>query len=356
MKSDKNKWEHGALSEKGPVRNENQDRMSAVELDYGKLFIVADGMGGHKGGALAAHLTIEGLVNDLRKAPRNSKVKVVLQHAFANTNNTIYEQANSGDPNTEKMGSTAVLLLTHGASAHVAHVGDSRAYLCRQGKLQRLTKDHTKVQRMLDAGILTPEEALEHPDASVLDRVMGNKPNVEVDIETKLTLKPGDGILLCSDGLSGSADDSDIEAVLRNTASVQEIPKRLYELALDRQSEDNITIQFIQYGKRFAIEKSKKRYLNRIAAILIAIAIVTGIYPGYGTIIWNLGRSYYQWSLDFAKEKQKEVDSKVETAKKNTVEIDEKVTKARKALEKWDKKWKPKDDVNETRRTNSKEK
>lgn len=246
------KWEVSARSETGYVREENQDRMSGAHVSLGEVYIVADGLGGHKGGAMAAELTVQCLQEHLTNVSPESAVEDALRTAFEHANVTVYERANSGDSATEGMGSTAVLLLTSGPVARVAHVGDSRAYLYRQGRLRKLTRDHTKVQRMVDAGILTPEQAHDHPDAAVLERAIGQKPTVQADISSRLSLKEGDAILLCSDGLWSYVTSSDIEAVLRSAATVQEIPERLVKMALDKGSEDNVTVQFIQYGQRIA--------------------------------------------------------------------------------------------------------
>src|SRR5215510_15483779 len=199
MNSHKAQLEVGARSETGHVRDENQDRMSGAQVPLGQLYIVADGMGGHKGGAVAAELTVQELQRDIGEAGVNASVEEAIQAAFKITNETVYQKAHSGDPATEGMGSTAVLLLIAGPAAWLAHVGDSRAYLYRNGELRQLTTDHTLVQKMVQAGMLKAEEAMDHPDASVLERAIGNQPSVEVDVSDKLPLNEGDAILLCSD-------------------------------------------------------------------------------------------------------------------------------------------------------------
>src|SRR5262249_31787953 len=214
-------WQVGALSETGPVRDENQDRMQQKRVELGEIYIVADGMGGHKGGDLAAQLTVDGLSDYLSKASRNERIDPALKQAFEETNQRVYDKAHSGDPMTQGMGSTAVLLLISRRTAYVAHVGDSRAYLYRDGRLRRLTTDHTRAQKMIDAGILTPKDAQDHPSASVLERAIGSKPIIEMEMTKVSRLKRGDGILLCSDGLSGYANDSDIESVLRETPTIK---------------------------------------------------------------------------------------------------------------------------------------
>lgn len=240
----------GARSETGYVRNENQDRMSGDLTPIGNLYIVADGMGGHKGGALAAELTIAHLRQEMGDADSEDPVETLLAAAFQNANRAVYDKSRSDDSTIERMGSTAVLLLLSGQVARVAHVGDSRAYLFRNGQLNRLTTDHTRVQKMVDSGILAAEEAESHPDSHILERAMGIREDVEVDISAGIAIEDGDGFLLCSDGLSGYVSDDEIESVLNSNASVQEIPERLIENALNKGGHDNITIQFIQCGDR----------------------------------------------------------------------------------------------------------
>jgi protein phosphatase len=241
--------EVGALSETGYVRDENQDRMSWSEVPLGHLYIVADGMGGHKGGALAAETAVQELQRHISQAPASESLDAVVQAAFKKANEAVHKKAHSGDPETEGMGTTAVLLLVSGQVAKLAHVGDSRAYLYRSDALSQLTTDHTVVQRMVDAGMLKPEEAPGHPDASVLERAIGSAPTIDVDIYSH-QLRDGDVILLCSDGLCGYVADNQIKAVLRNQGTVQETAEKLVGLALAGGGQDNVTVQLIRYGAR----------------------------------------------------------------------------------------------------------
>lgn len=242
------KWEIGACSETGYVRKENEDRISSIRIGTNRLYLVADGMGGHKAGALAAELTIQGLESGMTKLLSDFPVREAIAGAFAATNQTVYEQAHSEDKATAEMGATAVMLLTQGSFAYVAHVGDSRAYLFTKGKLKRLTKDHSPMERMVSAGILTPAEARGHPQANVIDRAMGNKPQIDVDIAEPITLQYGDGVLLCSDGLNGYVDDTIIEAVLKHSLKAQEAASKLVQEALNAGGEDNVSVQFIRFS------------------------------------------------------------------------------------------------------------
>jgi len=250
MNLNRKSLEVGARSETGYVREENQDRMSGTNVPLGHLYIVADGMGGHKGGALAAELAVQELQRQFSTAAANEPVDQVMQTAFKKANETIYEKSHSGDAAIEGMGTTAVVLLISGKVASLAHVGDSRAYLYRDGVLTQMTRDHTMVQKMVQAGMLKPEDAADHPNASVLERAVGTHPTVEVDISKELPIVDGDAFLLCSDGLCGFVRDEEIQSVLRFSSTAQETAAQLVALALQKGGKDNVTVQFVQYGPR----------------------------------------------------------------------------------------------------------
>ena len=251
MESEVERLEVGALSETGYVRDENQDRMSGSVVPLGHLYIVADGMGGHKAGALAAQMAVEELQRHIGGAAASDPADTVIAAAFKATNDAVYKRSHSGDSATDGMGTTAVMVLISGRVAKVAHVGDSRAYLYRNGSLSQLTTDHTIVQRMVQAGMLKPEEAADHPQSSVLERAIGSAQTVEVDIRSH-QLQSGDALLLCSDGLSGYVSDAQIEDVLRNERTVQETTADLVRLALDKGGRDNVTVQMVRCGPRNA--------------------------------------------------------------------------------------------------------
>ncbi len=240
----------GPKSHPGKTRSENQDRMSRFVSPFGEVFIVADGMGGHQGGATAASMAIEGFSTHLSATPRDMAVEIALHEAATKTNDQIFREAHSGDPATDKMGTTVVLALISGDQVHVAHVGDSRAYLFRNGLLRRLTRDHSAVQRMIEHNMLTEAEARDHPDASVILRAFGQKPEIKLEVSTPLRLQAGDGLLLCTDGLCGYIDDADISRVISADEDPMRIADALIELALDAGGEDNVTVQFLQFGQR----------------------------------------------------------------------------------------------------------
>ncbi len=235
----------GANFNPGKVRAENQDRIGRFHSAFGQVFVVADGMGGHEGGATAAQMLIDLLEKHLREVPPGTPPEGALQAAASHTNADIFQRANSGDPKTAQMGATSVIALVRGNHVVVAHAGDSRAYLLRGGQLTRLTRDHTVVQRMVDHNMLSPEEARDHPDASVVTRAFGQKPDVELETSAPFELQSGDRLLLCSDGLCGYVDDERIRQVLAGRGDAQAVADALINLALDAGGEDNVSVQVL---------------------------------------------------------------------------------------------------------------
>ncbi len=241
----------GAESETGR-REENQDHMTGFTSRFGAVYVVADGMGGHRGGAEASRMVTEGVRTHLLEAPDNLSLADSVRQAAQFTNHDLYNKNASGDPNFAGMGSTLSLVVIGGGDSGMqcvtAHVGDSRVYLERGGRLSVLTKDHTYVQKLLDSKIIDEEAARTHPDASILTRAMGQAPEVSVDISEPIQLADGDGILLCSDGLSGYVPHQSIEEAVRQHPSPSDCAKALVELALSSGSDDNVTVQFVRLG------------------------------------------------------------------------------------------------------------
>ena len=238
--------EVGAISHQGLVRTENQDRYGRVASPFGEVIIVADGMGGHRGGATAAAMVVEGLNAHLQNIPPLTPVADGIQHAAQLTNADIHRKATDGDPDTAHMGATVVLVLVLGNQLIIGHAGDSRAYMYRGGQFTRLTRDHSFVQRMVDRNLLTEEQARDHPNANVVTRAFGQRPDIEFEVSAPLMLQPGDRIMLCSDGLCGYVEDAAIEQAMGQPASAQQIAEALIQLALAAGGEDNVTVQVLQ--------------------------------------------------------------------------------------------------------------
>ncbi|WP_148654457.1 PP2C family protein-serine/threonine phosphatase [Paraburkholderia caribensis] len=280
------RWSVGQRSETGYVRSENQDRMSWVRTRVADVFVVSDGMGGHAGGAAAATLTVQVLQEQLEPLDALVHADQALVRALQAANAAVHTRGQTPNPALAGMGATAVVLLAAHERIMVAHVGDSRAYrLDGRGVLHRLTKDHSVVQRMIDAGTLTVREAAHHPDASVLERALGQAPRVAADVSGWLALRRGEVCLLCSDGLCGYVDDAAIASAMNEGGAPQAIADRLVRLALDAGGEDNVTVQVLRYGDERRV--SWQRWIGRGAFALAtlcaaAAALVWVRWPGFG--------------------------------------------------------------------------
>jgi protein phosphatase len=273
-------WSAGAVSNQGR-REENQDRMTRFSTPFGEVVVVADGMGGQRGGATAASAVVRMLPDILRQTQPNIALGDALSHAIRTINAEIYREGHGGDASVARMGTTVVIaVLRESAGVHealIANIGDSRAYLFRGGALRQISKDHSTVQRLVDAGALTPEEARLHPESSMLSRAIGQQPDVELEFYPPVRLQPGDGLLLCSDGLSGYVDDARIGAVLNQPLDAAAAVSALEALALSSGSDDNITIQYLRLGGRPAVAppKPRRRYAlaGAVAAGLCIVAV-----------------------------------------------------------------------------------
>jgi PPM family protein phosphatase len=225
----------GAKSDVGRMRNDNQDSYLADE----PVFAVADGVGGHLGGDVASATAIR-VIQD---ATQDGVARDDLEDILRKVNSAIWEQAR-GAAHLRGMGTTCTLALIEDGSAHLAHVGDSRAYLFRAGELSQVTEDHNLVGKMLSEGRLTREEAAHHPQRNIITRALGLDPNVDVDLLT-LELREGDRLLICSDGLSSMIEDRTLTEVLSSESDPQAAADRLVEAANEAGGEDNITVVLI---------------------------------------------------------------------------------------------------------------
>jgi serine/threonine protein phosphatase PrpC len=232
--------------DRGILRKENQNSVLHVHIALGDLLIVADGVG-DEGGATASRMVVEEFYTHLAALPRDYPVRNAIREAIARTNEKILAAAKAPDAPYTRMGSTVVLALIQqeaaGTNAWIGHIGDSRAYLVRAGRMQCLTIDHSAAQVLLSRNLITPEEAQHHPDSTVLTRSLGHQPEVEIDIE-ELPLASGDTLLLCSDGLWGFVPERDIHRMAETLdLTVEAAAHNLLELALAAGGHDNVGIE-----------------------------------------------------------------------------------------------------------------
>ena len=224
----------GSKTDVGRARDMNQDSLLVDE----PIFVVADGMGGHLAGDVASRTAIEKITEMSRsKSPEEPGA---LQSYVSEANRAIWQKGKA-DPNLAGMGTTCTLIYLDGGVAHIAHVGDSRAYLLRNGELTQLTEDHTLVERMVQEGRLRREDAPKHPQRSIITRALGVDQTVDVDVLDE-KLQDGDRLLICSDGLSSMVDDATIAETLRRYEDPKEAAEALVDAANEAGGEDNITV------------------------------------------------------------------------------------------------------------------
>lgn len=260
----------------GLVRKENQDNFGWFSLYDKELFIVADGMGGVVGGRTAADMAIQKIHERLTSG--STSILETLKEAINEANHSIYEKGHSGDPCCFNMGTTIIVLVVYENKAYIAHVGDSRIYLLRNGKLQRLTKDHSRVQHMVDSGLLSPDKAQLHPESHIITKCVGTQPIMEPEIRPEpIEIIPGDTFLLCTDGLCGLINDTEIEAILKERNSLESICKNMIQAALDNGGDDNVTVQVISFPEdnEFSASLKESFYLKGIFAVFTLFLIVT---------------------------------------------------------------------------------
>lgn len=245
------KLDVGAATDVGRQRESNEDRYKAYvprpaeDSELGGVMLVADGIGGARGGAEASQLAVERLLEELHSgnhhAERNGEDLVgVLREAIRKTSDEILDLGRS-DPSVSGLGSTVVMALFAGETAHIAHVGDSRCYRIRGGTIHQLTADHTWVEDQVESGVLSPEEARQHPQRNVLTRTLGDTETPSVDVRSE-PLVDGDLFLLCSDGLTNALSDVEILQTSRRFVRPQDLAEALVALANESDGSDNITI------------------------------------------------------------------------------------------------------------------
>ncbi|WP_127165491.1 Stp1/IreP family PP2C-type Ser/Thr phosphatase [Veillonella sp. CHU732] len=222
------------ISKTGLVRQRNEDRFYA----QGPLLIVADGMGGYTGGEYASTMVVDTIVEVVNEATEMSTE--VLKNAILKANRIVYEKSQSYKE-LEGMGTTAVVAYVQEDTLYWAHVGDSRLYRYGEDGLHRMTKDHSMVQQLVEAGTITEEEVIHHPKRNMLTRAIGVYETVEVDTGV-VEVHQNDRILLCSDGLSGYIEESKIEQVLSEENNESRALEDLVHLVYDAGARDNVTI------------------------------------------------------------------------------------------------------------------
>ena len=243
--------EVAGLSDVGCVRENNEDRYAywepASEQQFeekGRLALVADGMGGHEGGQEASRIAVE-TVQEVYRESANGDPRSLLLAAFQAAHQRILAYAET-HPGLEGMGTTCTTVVIRGGRLYYAHVGDSRLYLIRDGKVYRLSRDHTYVGRLLEQGIINSEEAATHPQRNILLMALGAGPEITPQSpEQAIVLESRDVLLLCSDGLWGQVSDAEIQEAV-SASSLKQTCQQLVQKAKDHGGPDNITVQALR--------------------------------------------------------------------------------------------------------------
>lgn len=251
----------GSRTDVGCVRDHNEDSLVVAP----PLFAVADGMGGHAAGEVASEIA----VNVLAELAPKDQDGAALEHAVEEANHEIIRAARDGR-GREGMGTTLTACMLENERLIIAQVGDSRAYLLHHGKLQQLTRDHSLMADMIEAGQLTPEEARHHPQRSVITRALGSDPNTRPDMY-EINVETGDRLLVCSDGLSSMIEDEQIEAVMRRVPDPQRCASQLVNEAIAAGGHDNVTV-IVSNVTGFA--EKRRRKLARKTKFSVALVLV----------------------------------------------------------------------------------
>ena len=238
------------LSDVGRRRETNEDELFLDSGGVYGVFAVADGMGGHAAGEVASRLAIETVVEGMRPiqdqkplAPAEASRRIV--QAVEEANRRICESI-VGHQDRRGMGTTMVVLVVLEDRALIGHVGDSRAYLLRDGSLRRLTTDHSWVSEQVRMGLMSDAAAQRHPMRNIVTRALGSRTEVAVELSEE-PIAPGDTLLLCSDGLNSMLGDEEIEAILRSHgAEPEQACRALVDAANDRGGDDNTTVIVIR--------------------------------------------------------------------------------------------------------------
>ncbi len=260
------------MTDTGIVRRKNED---AIGYDSAiGLVVLADGMGGHRGGEIASSMTIDTIIDELQQklpsiAPGEvdeasgfSMESICIQDAVVAANNLVYKTAEA-NPEHKGMGTTIVVLQFYNNSFSLAHIGDSRCYRLRAGRFEQITKDHSLLQELIDRGFYTPEEARNSMNKNLVTRALGIDPVVMPDIQEDIVLK-NDIYLLCSDGLTDLVVDEDIYLTIKQfSANLEEAAKQLITKANKNGGKDNISVMLCRIDEDFS---SKMGWFKKFAA------------------------------------------------------------------------------------------
>jgi len=286
-----------AKSDVGRVRNGNEDFFLNEKIgDSEYLFCVADGMGGHLAGDVASKLASEKFLENY-KANRKKKLSIpeAMELAIRKANQAILKKAEN-DPMKRGMGTTFSAIVIHDRLAHVIHIGDSRIYFIRDNRLRRLTTDHTFVEKLVENGRISVEEAREHPQKNVLYMSLGAREGFFPEIIKEIQLQDGDAVVLCSDGLSNMIHEEELKETVLSMLP-QDAVEELVDRANRNGGTDNITLQVVRIGSIESLEKTKPVKITGIRKRKITFLSLIGLVLAV-TSLWVLFRQWKPGDID----------------------------------------------------------
>jgi PPM family protein phosphatase len=276
LKIDNYKLIVGNATDVGQVRQYNEDYLAHFSTSYGYCIIVCDGMGGHAAGDVASQAAIEAIKHYLQDG---SLTKLDTANSLLNAiefaNYKLREMV-AQNPELSGMGTTCILALINNNELYVAHAGDSRLYLIRNNEIKQISKDHSTVQQLIDAGAITEEEGRQSNKRNQITKAIGIFEKVEPSVTNDpILLKYNDKILLCSDGLTSHANPKDILGIIKSNPDVQTAAMKLIEKANSEGGSDNITVQLVEYKGKSTASNHHKR-IKRIVFIILLLLILLG--------------------------------------------------------------------------------
>ncbi|MCX6553517.1 MAG: Stp1/IreP family PP2C-type Ser/Thr phosphatase [Candidatus Aminicenantes bacterium] len=282
-----------AKTDVGKVRNANEDYFLSEKISANEfLFIVADGMGGHQAGDVASRLaaeTFSDAYKSLRK--KNTAIMESMEAAIRKANSVVFEKA-TVDIEKRGMGTTFSAMIIADMKAFIAHVGDSRVYLIRKAKIKKITTDHSFVEKLVEEGRISPEEAREHPQKNVLYMSLGARESLTPEMVNSMGLEDGDALVLCSDGLSNMVTDEDLMKTVMDYYP-EDAANLLVKMANASGGADNITLQIVRLGSLEMLEKTKPIKLARSRKKLFA-AISLLVLLAVLSTLWYVFKNFAQ--------------------------------------------------------------
>ena len=238
--------EHYELSDIGRLREQNQDAYGVSDQGRYPVFVLCDGMGGHRAGEIASAEAASDIVKTIEDlmAEDDGNLFVKISSAVSHANNHVYSMSVK-EPIFSGMGTTCDVCIVSPNGAYIGHVGDSRVYIFTENGLYQVTKDHSLVEEMIDQGRLTREEARTYEQRNYITRALGTQPTIQTDTYL-VAFRPGDIIIMCSDGLTNMVPEVDIAYILSENTGLEEKARRLVEMANDNGGQDNITVILIK--------------------------------------------------------------------------------------------------------------